>query len=389
MNDFEFKKLKNLIKKFKNIDRFKNIKINNKEDIKYIPIVEREFLENFKIKDCPVNPSTIFNTSGSSGFPLMIYCSKESVNMMTERMNQYFKLININKNEIILNMFSYGNMYNAAITVHEGSKKRNLTIIPLGLNNDKNKIKEIVRSLNPSILFSYPNQLYNIFHIIKKKHNIKKCIAGGELILPEYKKIIESISGTKIYSSYGCTEVGPISVQLNNNKSEEMILSGLFCEIIDKNSNIKEEGQGELLITDLYNYSMPIIRYKVGDYVTIKQIKNHKFVIIHGRIGDMININGNLISKNNIINLITKITKDPNFMIIIKKDIKNYKDKIIILTKKNQLYKKEILKKELINIQIYPDIKQIKNEILKTGSGKYRQLIDLRNKYFKDKRLSF
>lgn len=50
-----------------------------------------------------------------------------------------------------------------------------------------------------------------------------------------------------------------------------------FPEIIDEKGNIDENCYGELVGTSFYNYSMPLIRYKTRDYVTLANRKLSKY----------------------------------------------------------------------------------------------------------------
>jgi phenylacetate-CoA ligase len=39
-----------------------------------------------------------------------------------------------------------------------------------------------------------------------------------------------------------------------------------YIEVLDNNNNsVKEDEEGRIIVTNLYNYSMPLIRYEIGD----------------------------------------------------------------------------------------------------------------------------
>jgi len=40
---------------------------------------------------------------------------------------------------------------------------------------------------------------------------------------------------------------------------------GLYVEVVQGNAHVKSEKFGSILITELLNYAMPLIRYRIGD----------------------------------------------------------------------------------------------------------------------------
>jgi len=67
-----------------------------------------------------------------------------------------------------------------------------------------------------------------------------------------------------------------------------------YPELLDNRNQIIEEGTGELIGTGFYNFTMPLIRYKTSDILTIKKGSKrnlHKFTQVEkvqGRINDKV-----------------------------------------------------------------------------------------------------
>ena len=52
----------------------------------------------------------------------------------------------------------------------------------------------------------------------------------------------------------------------------------MFLEVLKENGEISTNGKGELLVTSLINYAMPLIRYKIGD-VGFLETKNNTQIL--------------------------------------------------------------------------------------------------------------
>src|SRR5690606_36980785 len=77
---------------------------------------------------------------------------------------------------------------------------------------------------------------------------------------------IERVFGAPVYDRYGSREVGDIACE--NGDGCGLVTSPLthYLEVIDANGRALPPGTpGELVVTLLTNYSMPLIRYRIGD----------------------------------------------------------------------------------------------------------------------------
>lgn len=92
-------------------------------------------------------------------------------------------------------------------------------------------------------------------------------ITTSESLLPPQRAVIGAAFGAPVRNEYGCGEVGPIAYEC-----PEGVLHtadpNLWLEVCDERGDPVPEGSlGQLLVTDLTNRAMPLIRYRVGDSV--------------------------------------------------------------------------------------------------------------------------
>jgi phenylacetate-CoA ligase len=166
-------------------------------------------------------------------------------------------------------------------------------------------MKEYIYYLNnnpPKLLVSYVQSIYQLAKFIKE-NNIK--IVPLEVIMttagtlyPHIKKTIEEVFGAKVYNRYGSREIGNVAATKLYNSNDMTITKGVYVEVIDEDENVVPCGvEGELVITSLINYSMPLIRYRVGDRGILGKVNNEQVLTkITGRTTDIFKtITGNFV----------------------------------------------------------------------------------------------
>ena len=164
------------------------------------------------------------------------------------------------------------------------------------------EIKEYIDFLNnkpPKLIVAYVQSIYQIAKYIKE-NNLKApklnaiMTTAGTLYKP-HKELIEEVFKTKVFNRYGSREVGAIACSKGGD--ELYVSKFVWVEVLKENGEISTNGEGELLITSLGNFAMPLIRYKVGD-VGVIETKGNKQIIkkLYGRDVDVFkNKRGDLI----------------------------------------------------------------------------------------------
>lgn len=158
-------------------------------------------------------------------------------------------------------------------------------------------VEEIVHELNkfnPDQIISYPGVFTSLLPYKRKGIlNIfpKKIGLSGELLTDENERAIREEFGAQVINSYGASEclimgmriTGP---SIDNDKSRFVLFPHLAkIEILDANNKPVQEGEiGKVIITNLFNYTQPFIRYEVGDLAKPERNENGEFTF-NGIIG--------------------------------------------------------------------------------------------------------
>jgi phenylacetate-CoA ligase len=95
---------------------------------------------------------------------------------------------------------------------------------------------------------------------------LKSVIATSEVLTPPQRAVIEEAFRAPVQVEYGCGEVGPIAHQCPEG-SLHIMIPNLWVEVLRPDGTGAQRGEsGELVLTDLHNRAMPLVRYRVGDF---------------------------------------------------------------------------------------------------------------------------
>lgn len=193
---------------------------------------------------------------------------------------------------------------------------------------------------------------------------------------------IQELFNCPVVSRYSNCECGILAQQCNNSDEYHINSASFYIELLKFDSDIPaEEGvPGRIIVTDLFNYSMPIIRYDTGDVGVIKSSSKYKnlkvFSRIDGRKIDCIySTSGKMLSPYVINNTMWRFLEIKQYQFI-QNDKKDYTLKINC--DQNSLNsEKNIIKalKEYIGENAKIEIIYV-DEIPLLSSGKRKQVIN-------------
>lgn len=91
-------------------------------------------------------------------------------------------------------------------------------------------------------------------------------ISTSMMLLASERARIEAAFNCKVSDRYGCEEVGLIAAECEEHSGYHVTSEHLIVEILDETGRACAPGEvGRVIVTDLQNHGMPLIRYEVGD----------------------------------------------------------------------------------------------------------------------------
>jgi phenylacetate-CoA ligase len=136
-----------------------------------------------------------------------------------------------------------------------------------------------------SYIAGYSSSIHMMAEYFKKKgykfDNIKMVKGTAEKVYDSYHKSVQEVFGRKITSEYGSAEAGVIAYECPEGNMH-IVMENVIIEEIDN----------KIIVTNLWAYSLPYIRFELGDYVLLDNEtkctcgRSHKIIKeVTGRIG--------------------------------------------------------------------------------------------------------
>ena len=145
-----------------------------------------------------------------------------------------------------------------------------------------NNIKKFVKALNrhkPALIDGYAESFNFLAHYLSDQdmteiHSPKGIISSAQALPDQSRKIIEKVFKCAVFDKYGSREFSGIAYESNGHDGHMVVAENYIVEIIKDGRHALPGEVGEVVITDLNNYCMPFLRYRVGDLaVAIDDIK--------------------------------------------------------------------------------------------------------------------
>ncbi len=129
------------------------------------------------------------------------------------------------------------------------------------------------RGFDPVVVTAFPSVLCNLIQwtgglrIARLNPSLRRVHATGEILYNWQRQLIEQSFGVPVFESYGVQEAGAIAFECEHGNwhcSDESLL----VEVLGRDSRPVAPGRvGEVVVTGLDSFAMPLIRYSTGDVV--------------------------------------------------------------------------------------------------------------------------
>jgi phenylacetate-CoA ligase len=268
--------------------------IRRLDDLELLPVLTKTDIRKrgAALRSTQFSREALFHkkTSGSTGVPLEIKVNRESLQWKTActiRSDEWSGYVLGGRVAKVWGNPEYRRQgWKGRIRNFLVDRARYLDTI--GIDDDR--MREFARSLvrkQPSLLFGHAHSLY-LFACFVRKHFPAQIRPAGiistAMILHDWQRtVIEDAFGCPATNRYGCEEVSLIACECERHNGLHLNADSIYAEVIadrpaaalpdDQSKEPPEYGgaskaiECSLVVTDLTNLAMPLIRYKVGDVV--------------------------------------------------------------------------------------------------------------------------
>lgn len=132
---------------------------------------------------------------------------------------------------------------------------------------------DVLRREQPTVYVAYANSVYLLARYIRETgvsdySRPLSIITSAELLTQEQRNVIEAVFDCPVFDRYGCREVSVIASECDRHEGLHLCSDRLIVEFLKGERNAQPGELAKIVITDLFNYGMPFIRYDVEDFAT-------------------------------------------------------------------------------------------------------------------------
>lgn len=261
------------------------------EDLKKIPILEKkDILANLdSIRNHECNNVFYSETSGSTGEPMIFYRNEEWDSAGRAAQMRGYSWYGVNPWD--RNGYLWGHVYGSKFEIKTRVLDKLINRFRL-FSYDENAVKKFAKKLKKSTyLEGYSSMIYEVAKTVNANQlgpiPLKLVKGTSEKIYESYQPEVIKAFGGKMVSEYGSGESTLIAFECPYGN----------MHVVMENVIVEEEN-GEIIVTNLHSYAMPIIRYRLGDSVVVNREKKCKCGMQHEIIEDVVGRIGQTIYGN-------------------------------------------------------------------------------------------
>jgi len=254
----------------KTVDELNKLALSTKKSFKEHPNYPNSMLaSNLSLKHVIVG-----NTGGTTGEPLKVYSDVHTRSYTWAAFWRWYTWMGMEPNE---KMFSIWGAPVQKVAFHKELLKR---LVDIATNKkkvdaftlDEKNITSIAREVErykPSHIHGYTSALCYFARQLEKRNicaiQPKSVSTTAETLDPVQRKLLEQVFNCPVYDQYGCVECNSIAFECNAHNGLHIASEHCYVEFL-RDDEVLPDKVGKIVITDLDNLFMPIIRYENGDY---------------------------------------------------------------------------------------------------------------------------
>ncbi|MBY0528419.1 MAG: hypothetical protein K2R98_33820 [Gemmataceae bacterium] len=131
------------------------------------------------------------------------------------------------------------------------------------------RFHEDLKGFRPRVILAYAQAIALLARYVKS-HGLSAyqphaIVTSAEVLDDDARRLVEDVFGCQVFNRYGSREVSVIASECEAHRGMHVMGEGLYVEIEKNGSPAKPGEMGSILVTDLLNLAMPLIRYRIGD----------------------------------------------------------------------------------------------------------------------------
>lgn len=144
---------------------------------------------------------------------------------------------------------------------------------------EDNIVVQQLRQTQIPLIYGRPRSLHRLYELDMEippsgRHiTAMAALVSGDNLYDDERHLLESWFKCPVFNAYGSQEAGLVGVECEHKTGIHVFDDRILLEILTTSGDLKREGAGEMIITNMANWAMPFIRYRSGDYA--KVVRSH------------------------------------------------------------------------------------------------------------------
>ncbi len=258
---------------------FDPYKMKDPEDIQAVPLLTKDIIrshhDDLIAKNLQPDQVEVASTGGSTGVPLSFLRDRRSIHIRKGQELFFDRWMGYRLGDKV-SLFVAASHFDGVADrlkarVRNATCERTLRFDPHNITESYMELflKDFLR-FHPTIIKCFPNSL-RVFASYLNKKGIKPppvtaISCTGETLYAHQREMFQETFGGEVFEKVGTRESGIIACECRLHNGMHVFTEGVFMELLDPEGNHVKPGEpGRVVITDLLNEAMPLIRYDLGD----------------------------------------------------------------------------------------------------------------------------
>lgn len=300
--------------------------IRSLDDLRMLPILTKRDIQDHSAElladNVPENDRQRNQTGGSTGSPLQFWVDKQRFDSRRASTDRHDAWAGLHPGDwcavLWASTFDIGTETIPKITWRQRLIHRSLLLnTSLVSKEDLDNFITLLRRYRPRRLKAYAQSAVMFARYCRDigadDIHFDSIITSAEVLLPQNRVLIEEVFRGKVFNRYGCRELSVIASECEHHTGLHINADALLVEIDPLSGGAPNSGR--VLVTDLYNRSMPLIRYEIGDVAQWASLEPcscgrslPRLAVVEGRITDFLHLpDGRMVSGPSLTLLIAQI----------------------------------------------------------------------------------
>ena len=241
-----------------------------------LPILEKTDLrENLADLTCEMGRGTFRDSSGgSTGEPVTVVKDKVFLGASLAAGQLFYEWAGVSRGERLVKLWGAARDLNAGTKMGRWLgelvyNRRTLNAFEMSAETMRDYVERL-SEFRPACLEGYADALYELAKFTAGNDlsipSPRAIISSASTLHPHMRSLIEDTFGASVFDRYGGREAGGMAGECGGREGLHVFGDTVVLEVVDDSGHEVGEGEeGDVLVTTLWNYTMPLIRYRVGD----------------------------------------------------------------------------------------------------------------------------